>query len=95
MMLEVVMVMDMEDDKLADMVLMIPNEYFSGGTVAIGDTQWDDVRGNDEGIGGWQISNLWKWRHLVLKFWFNASGATWWSNFELMQVAPPGAQILN
>ena len=40
-------VIDMEDDKVADMVLMIPNEDFSGGTVAIGDTQWDDVRGND------------------------------------------------
>ena len=48
MMLDVAMGMiDMEDDKVADMVLMIPNEYFSGGTVAIGDTQWDDVRGND------------------------------------------------
>ena len=30
---------DMEDDKVADMVLMIPNEDFSGGTVAIGNTQ--------------------------------------------------------
>ena len=48
MMLEVVMgAMDMEDNKVADMVLMIPNEDFSDGTVAIGDTQWDDVRGND------------------------------------------------
>ena len=40
MMLEVVMgAMDMEDDKVADMVLMIPNEDFSGGAVAISDTQ--------------------------------------------------------
>ena len=23
----------------------------------------------------------------------NTSGATWWSNFLLMQVAPPGGQI--
>ena len=36
-------VMDMEDDKVADMVLMIPNEDFSDGTVAIGDTYGDDV----------------------------------------------------
>ena len=35
-MLEVMMwVMDMEDDKVADMVLMIPNEDFSDGTVVI------------------------------------------------------------
>ena len=40
MMLEVAIgVIDMEDDKVADMVLMIPNEDFSGGTVAIGNTQ--------------------------------------------------------
>ena len=74
MMLDVAMgVIDMEDDKVADMVLMIPNEDFSGGTVAIGDTQGDDVRGNDEGIGhgGWQ------------------DGAIWWLNFWLMQAAPP------
>ena len=37
MMLDVAMGMiDMEDDKVADMVLMIPNEDFSDGTVAIG-----------------------------------------------------------
>ena len=52
MMLEVVMgVINMEDDKLADMILMIPNEDFSDGTVAIGDTYGDDVRGNDVGAG--------------------------------------------
>ena len=33
------------------------------------------------------------WRQLVAKFPTNASGATWWSNFLLMQVAPPGGQI--
>ena len=39
MVLEVAMgVIDMEDDMVADMVLMIPNEDFSGGTVAIGNT---------------------------------------------------------
>ena len=41
----------MEDDKVADMVLMIPNEDFSDGTVAIGDTYGDDVRGNDVDAG--------------------------------------------
>ena len=33
------------------------------------------------------------WRHLVAKFLTNASGATWWPNFLLTQVAPPGGQI--
>ena len=28
------------------------------------------------------------WRHLVAKFVTNASSATWWSNFELIQVEP-------
>ena len=31
-----------------------------------------------------------KWRHLVVKFKTNTSGATWWLNFELIQVAPHG-----
>ena len=39
-------VMDKEDDKVADMVLMIPNEDFSDGTVVIL-INGDDVRGND------------------------------------------------
>ena len=39
MMLDVAIgVMDMEDDKVADMVLKIPNEDFTDVTVAIGDT---------------------------------------------------------
>ena len=37
-------VIDMEDDKVADMVLMIPNEDFSDETLAIDDTCGDDVR---------------------------------------------------
>ena len=44
-------VMDMEDDKVADRVLKIPNEDFTDATVAIGDTYGDDVRGNDGGAG--------------------------------------------
>ena len=52
MMLEVAMgVMDMEDDKVADMVLKFPYEDFTDVTVAIGDTYGDDVRGNDGGAG--------------------------------------------
>ena len=52
MMLDVAMgVIDMEDDKVADMVLMIPNEDFSDETVAIGDSYGDDVRGNSVGAG--------------------------------------------
>ena len=52
MMLEVaICVMDMEDDKVADMVFMIPNENFADVIVAIGDTNGDDVRGNDGGAG--------------------------------------------
>ena len=50
MMLEVAMgVMDMEDDKVAVMVLRIPNEDFTDGTVTIGDIYGDDARGNDLG----------------------------------------------
>ena len=38
MMLEVAMgVMDMEDDKVVDMVLRIPNEDFTDGTVEVDD----------------------------------------------------------
>ena len=52
LMLEVAMgVMDMEDDKVDDMVLKIPNYDFTDVTVAIGDTYGDDVRGNDVGAG--------------------------------------------
>ena len=56
--------MDMEDGKVADMVFMIPNENFADVNVATGDTNGDDVRGND-----W-------WCDLVAKFPANASGAT-------------------
>ena len=55
-------------------------------TVAIGDTYGDDVKGNGVGSGH-------KWHHLVVKFRTNTSGATWWSNLELIQVAPPGGKI--
>ena len=41
-------VMDMEDDKVAEMVLKFPYEDFS---VGIGDTYGDDVRGVDWGAG--------------------------------------------
>ena len=52
MMFEVAIgVMDMEDDKVADMVLKFPYEDFSDVTVAIGDIYGDDVRGNDGGAG--------------------------------------------
>ena len=52
MMLDVAIgVMDMEDDKVADMVLKFPYEDFTDVTVAIGDTYGDDVRGNDGGAG--------------------------------------------
>ena len=57
MMLEVAMrVMDTEDDKVADMVLKIPDDDFTD--VAIGDTYGDDVKGNDVGGGhwGWQAA---------------------------------------
>ena len=75
-----------EDDKVADMVLKIPDDDFTDVTVAIGDTYGDDVKGNDLGGGH-------KWRLLVVKFRTNTSGATWWSNLEPIQVAPPGGQI--
>ena len=47
-------VMDMEDDKVADMVLKFPYEDFTDVTVAvgeIGDTYGDEVRGNDGSAG--------------------------------------------
>ena len=44
-------VMDMEDDKVADMVLKFPYEDFTDVTVAISDTYGYDVRGNDVGAG--------------------------------------------
>ena len=34
-----------------------------------------------------------KQNNLVAKFPTNTSGTTWWSNFQLIQVAPPGGQI--
>ena len=40
-----------EDDKVADMVLKIPDDDFTDVTVAIGDTYGDDVKGNDLGGG--------------------------------------------
>ena len=30
---------------------------------------------------------------MVAKFSTDASGVTWWPNFQLLQVAPPGDQI--
>ena len=46
MMLEVAIgVMEIGDDKVADMVLKFPYEDFSYVTVTIGDTYGDDVRG--------------------------------------------------
>ena len=35
-------------------------------------------------------SNMTMWRHLVAKFFKNASGATCWPTFQVMQVAPLG-----
>ena len=55
MMLDVAIgVMDMEDDKVADMVLKFPYDDFTDVTVAIGDTFGDDVRGGagGDGLGG-------------------------------------------
>ena len=50
MMFEVAIgVMDMEDDKVADMVLKFPYEDFTDVTVGISDTYGDDVRGTDGG----------------------------------------------
>ena len=46
-------------------------------------------------LPGGQIWNQCKWRHLVAKFATKVSGAIWWPNLELMQVAPSGGQICN
>ena len=50
-----------EDDKVADMVLKIPDDDFTDVTVAIGDTYEDDVKGNDVGGG-----HKWRWSNLEL-----------------------------
>ena len=34
-----------------------------------------------------------KWRHWVARYTTYASGSTWWTNLQLMQVAPLGGQI--
>ena len=44
-------VIDMEDDKVADMVLKFPYEDFTDVTMAIGDSYGDDVRGYEVGAG--------------------------------------------
>ena len=41
--------MEMEVDKPAEMVVDIPNEDFTGVTLAIGDSYGDGVRGDDGG----------------------------------------------
>ena len=65
MMLDVAIgVMDMEDDKVADMVLKFPYEDFTDVTVAIGeigDTYGDDVRGRC-GCWTWRLT---RWYNLV------------------------------
>ena len=44
---------------------------------------------------GGQICNICKCCHLMANFGTNASGATWWPNFEKMQVVPHGSPIFN
>ena len=46
---------------------------------------------NASGSSGGHFCNLWKWRHLVVKFGTNASG----DNLQLTRVAPFGGQICN
>ena len=41
----------MEVDKVANMMVKIPNEDFTDVTLAIGDIFGDDVRGGDGGLG--------------------------------------------
>ena len=58
-------------------VTLSRSEYSQGPTdvtVTVGDTYGDDVRGNDGGAG----HGFWQ------------DGATWWPDFQPMQVAPPG-----
>ena len=42
-----------------------------------------------------KLYKLYKWCHLMAKFGTNASGAIWWPNLELIQVALSGGQIWN
>ena len=45
------MMMEIQVDKPAEMVVNIPNEDFTGVTLAIGDSYGDGVRGNGVGAG--------------------------------------------
>merc|ERR1711974_37946 len=75
--------------------MKIPIEDLIDVILAIGDTYRDDVRSVQK-VGRHveqiqvmppvsQIFYSYKWRHLVAKFATNTSGATWSSNFQLMQ----------
>ena len=66
--------------------MKIPTEDFTDKTLAIDDTQGDDIRGGDLGGGQWP---------LVMEVGKVAFGATWWPNFQLKQVVPPSDQISN
>ena len=47
------------------------------------------------GASNGKIGNQCKWCHLVVKYVTNVSGAIWWANFQLMQLASSGGQIWN
>ena len=57
-------------------------------TLAIFDTHGHDVRGIMMWVLDVEVDK-------VAKFLTNASGTTWWINFELIKVAPPGGQLSN
>ena len=49
----------------------------------------------DNANGAIQGNVAMQWRNLVANFGSNASGASWWPNFEPMQVVPLGDPICN
>ena len=57
----------------------------------------DNAKGAIQGNEAMQVMyvDLCKWRHLLAKFATYGSGAIWWPNLQLMQVAPSGGQICN
>ncbi len=59
--------MDMEVDKLADMVVKIPNEDLTDVTVAIVDTCGDYVRGRGERYPNW-FNSIFEFRQKMIQF---------------------------
>ena len=71
---------------------VVPGVRSMGPVVSNWDMFWNRrTDGRTEELGILVVG--YKWRHLVAKFATSASGAIWWSNLQLMQVASCGCLI--